>query len=308
MERIRYLLGWLCLELSSACSGRALALDDEVEGTPLEADGRADANPGASYRFDGALVRARWDCEVREPAPLANTGPGPETIDYLVSVLGSESGGVPHDLSVLACRSDDAECNAPAPSSVTPPDVEGATSLRVTLPAGFDGYLRLDAPGYVRTEHYFGGPLSAAIDGAASVRGDPIRLYTDDEWQAWFDDLGVARQPDTGAVFVRAIDCGGRPSEGIRVSLSAVGDQWVMRNGARVQDEQRALPTDSSGLSGFLNVSPVTTRTEAWIKTCSTDGTCEDTPWALAAILWTTHVRANTITRVEVRRDTSYGH
>lgn len=298
MKRICFRLAGSMLLLLSSCSDRSMSLDDEA----------GDLGPDLQRE---ALL-ARWSCLSQEPGPQAYAGDEWATITYVVPIGSVLSPDVlPAGLAIALCQLNDVVCSAPLALSVNgafqvPPGV-----LALDIPYGFQGYLRLSAPGYVPTAYYFQGPM-IGFDGVAHVIGEPILLY---DAQTLGDQLRLLVRdplsPDGGILTVRAIDCLGRVSDGVRVELvGASAESWVELNGLMVLNYDGSLTTDVSGIAGFVNVpAPTTTIVEGVAPgDCgandTTDGECSaEQRYGRMAV----RVQPGMVTIAELRPDYRYG-
>jgi hypothetical protein len=286
----------LALVLLAGCSARSLELDGEVVRQRLEPDGGVD---------DG-----RWDClDALEPLP--GIEPPPPGIAYIVQIFDSlQPDRAPRSLRVDVCLLSDYNCAQPLPITVSEPDPMRPELKMVVLPYGFEGYLRLAAPGYLQTEYYWLGPM-VGVDGSQVVFGEPIVMRAISELDQQFAALGYPRAADRGLVTLRTIDCRGALADGVHVQLlnTSQGVPWVQRSGVLVSSPDSPLTTDASGLAGFyeLLVGNIVFEGVA-TRSCSSrpmgDVDCNEAPTFGRNALT---VRANTMSIAEVRPNYTYG-
>jgi hypothetical protein len=296
--------------LLSSCSDRDMNLDDEETTPGGGGGGGGDVSPPS-----------RWRCLNDPPmfAPgAAATEPSSSQSLYGVLVLDSAAMAPMMSLDLAVCQIVDSDCRQPiltgSPVGVedvinpplTPPDVmtDPEGWLVFLLPDGFEGYLQLEAPAYMPTDYYFGGPLRQS----ESILGYPILLQPMEMWDRSLYDLGVPIEPGTGALTVRALDCDTTKSAGVRLSLNGAGTPWVLRNGLMTRNDDGELETDTTGMAGFVNVPPGVVLIEGRAQvSCAAGSDCpEDTPWEVVSSV-STRVRPGRITLVELRHDYSYG-
>lgn len=239
-----------------------------------------------------------FDCLPEGEPPFAGISPPPPLVSYVTAIVDFTNPNpdvAPPNLTILVCQSTDVDCEEPVPSIATPiPGAVGA-ARSILMPYGLDGYLRLQAEGYVRQEYYFGGPMIGAPSPeyptgevteievpaqaapllqvpagtrlpAAVVRGEPIVMLRESQANAFFTDLAgpdAVRDPQAGLLAVRTIDCDGARAGGISLDLNAdpgagFGFVVTQNNIPRASNPTNPAGTTESrqGGAGFANIPP----------------------------------------------------
>jgi hypothetical protein len=232
------------LLLLASCSDRSMTLDDESDALGL--------NGG-----DPPLQETPWGCLSQEKEPLPYAADPSLPITYVLHIGSVLAPNVmPPELDIRLCALNDVFCSAPQTPSITMPVSGRPDVLGLELPYGFEGHLLLIAPGYVPTAYYFLGPMIGGADGSSFVVGESILLYDaptlDEQLNLLLGDQLVR---EGGLLTVRAIDCLGQLSDGVRVELLGTDAQaWVELNGLMVRNDDGSLTTDTSGIAGFVNL------------------------------------------------------
>jgi hypothetical protein len=144
----------------------------------------------------------------------------------------------------------------------------GATGIPVY--EGFDGFVKFDVgpPGvpdgapddlhFVPLSYYLGGSISGDV-----TQGPPLLMIRKGDLKTVVGQLRV--NPDTtqtaGTLIVGAYDCDGAPVSDARIEINAptnglVKFQLPLSRIPFVQPEGQPLYTGSSGIAGYLNVTP----------------------------------------------------
>jgi hypothetical protein len=108
-----------------------------------------------------------------------------------------------------------------------------------------------DVPIYSPVSWFFNPPVVADIEQPI-----PLQLYPSASLPLVVDAAGGTLAPGTGAVFMTALDCDGKPASGVsfaiaeyeREASSLYLDSGVISN--------TALETDASGVGGFIRIPP----------------------------------------------------
>lgn len=213
-----------------------------------------------------------WGCLTNPYRPPAER---PENVLFAMAVVDfnnpSAEVAIP-GLNIQVCQPSDLTCAQPltgTPQMPGPirvlqmvPDQPPPLFL-VGLPFGFNGYLRLNAPGFLQTEYYFFGELGLNFEGLGTesmpplVRGETITLPQEDRIAEFFDAITrTPRDVDTGIVALRTFDCQGNRAADVSLEIlsDTTGDEipWVFSQGYPLRDTK----TDSQGVAGFANLSP----------------------------------------------------
>jgi hypothetical protein len=301
----RYLACWSTIGavLVTGCSDRKLDMDDEIL-VPEDT---------------GVLEQpSRWDCPLQS---IPEDEAVPDQVHYVVPIVDAlRPDSTPPELEIQACLVLDGFCDEPVPSEVTKTDLTRPDLVRITLPYGFDGYLRLTAPGYATTMYYLGLPLigngleqpplpefiDTLTEGMRSVPGRPIEMLRSNTLAQIHSDLGVPPDPSVGTLMVRAVDCYGVLGDGVRFALDGTVIPWVMRNGLITRSDG-VLATDSSGMGGFLRVTPGVVRIDGSVLDSCFGDDCESTDpvWRVVTSV-VTRVAPDAVTLVELRGNDAY--
>ena len=216
-----------------------------------------------------------WEC-LDGPAPTLPTGDPPQYVAFVAPILdfANPPNGVP-DLSVSVCQIMDAECpptkvvgKAIGPTAFMTVLQGAAVTVplyTIVVPYRVEAYLRLTAPGYLRQEYYFGGPLIGTPGGdvmklpdgtsAAVLQGLPLNLVKESDADYFASQLGVKREADQGIIAVRTVGCSGLPSAGVTLRLDpAEGLPFSYLSGFALASSDPPRPTDENGLAGFANI------------------------------------------------------
>jgi hypothetical protein len=261
-------VGFLPFALGAvACSDMDPGNDTFSRVYPLEAQaGSAGDGPtgnsgsggdgaGAGGGDNGPAPNPAWDCLGTSPEPLEPLSPQPQVVTYAVPIVDFANPPTPPaGLVIQVCQSNDTNCASPVPHMEVQVDPMRPFIIGITIPYQLDGYLTLEAPGYVPTEYYFGGPMIGSLDRRPVVVGEAIPMLRQATMDTLFDDVRETRAPGTGVLAIRTIDCRGIRAAGVQLEpIDEVGFQWtLLSNIPRNGDE----PTDGRGVGGFGNVVP----------------------------------------------------
>jgi hypothetical protein len=199
--------------------------------------------------------------------PPGTTSPG---VGYIVPIVDfANPPAAPPNMTIVACQSGDLNCRFPGMPPIQAPDpavlalfpeaVRPAV-LQITLPTGFDGYLRITAMGYVQTEYYFGGPLIGGMDGGPGLVGEAIPVPRDNTVSDIFGSLRRERDTSRGLIALRTLNCLGQRAPNVTLDLlntDAIGWTLISNAPASPQGQNDAfIPTDIRGVAGFANIIP----------------------------------------------------
>lgn len=177
-----------------------------------------------------------------------------ETVPFSLSVFNL-IGFTPYpDLTVQSCPSLDTDCDTPIETVVT--GEMGQFSLE--LQEGFQGHIFVP-PGQGNPEvvplraHIFPPPSN---DLAVPRRGALV-VATMLVLENLADTAKVALQPTSGHVFFTAIDCQGRPLEGVTVTPSVqTPETLVAYLGDSGQPDLSLIGTGTTGQGAMINIPP----------------------------------------------------
>lgn len=167
----------------------------------------------------------------------------PESVTYTVSIVDWVTNEAPPGLVVKVCNRIDALCAEPLSTVMPPPERE----ISFELPARLEVYLTLEATGTVPATFYFDGPVvEDRLGGLIQL----LRFTTVAGLAQTF--LGTQLDPTMGVMSLRSHDCNGAIAEGAVFELEPnSGVPFTLINGAPTR---AIVPTDASGLAGFVNV------------------------------------------------------
>jgi hypothetical protein len=230
-------------------SGCSLVLATDGEQCSVDADCAA---RGAAF---AGTVCADHVCQTKDPkwgcigsVPQLQSG-GMVAVSVQFSDLISGS-PITTGLGVNLCSKLDPGCTSPLGT----PTVDAMGNLSVMVKSDFDGYLSVtDSTSNYIPAYIFLDPV--VIGQNADILLIPKGAETELATQAM-----VAIDPAGALLLVRTVDCTGKRTEGVTVSLSPKGKEtgFYVINNALVTT---ATQTDSAGNSGFVNVAAPTTVT-----------------------------------------------
>lgn len=190
-------------------------------------------------------------------------------------------------LSARLCDKLDVGCNSPRQVDIR--DTEGQIEVDVpTASRGFDGYLEVstglapcfdtevfgdaalgllcqlapecdpaaptqacDVPIYSPVLWFFNPPVVADIDVPI-----PLQLYPSASLPRVIDAAGGELAPETGAVFMTAVDCDGQPAAGISLEIAEHEDEAVALYFDSGVISNTISETDATGVGGFIRIPP----------------------------------------------------
>jgi hypothetical protein len=286
----------------AACSGRQLDLDEQT-APPTDPSGSSsdygvpDANPS-------------WSCVASQnAAPIGPPVPIDVTAPYAVVVQDYTHEVLPPGLDIRVCIITDFECVQPLATETTVLDPERQL-MGVRLPIGFEGYLRLSAPGYLQTEYYFLGPMFGVPGWSDEIPPRRIRMWRQQTQVEIVQQLGLDVSPEMGTLMLAVSDCEGHPAAGVQLELPSAnsGLAWVETDDL-ITASIPPPSTDESGVAGFFRVNPGAVPVEASLPCPGPYGAFENQACAGPAVRFgraALIVRANTVSLAEIRP--YYGH
>jgi hypothetical protein len=184
-----------------------------------------------------------WSCTQGGRAPIPPPEQRPETVTYTVSIVDWVTNEAPPGLVINVCNRIDALCSEPLATITPPPERQ----ISFELPARLEVYLTLQATGTVPATFYFDGPV---VENRLGGLIQLLRLTTVAGLAQTF--LGTQLDPTMGVLSLRSHDCNGAIAEGAVFEIDPnVGVPFTLINGAPTLS---IVPTDASGLAGFVNV------------------------------------------------------
>ncbi len=219
-----------------------------VAKTPVQELAAADAGIEAAAETDVDAALDPWRCVGHVTYPGATHAPIVDHASFVNAVDNRAIAG----LQVDVCERSDVGCVAPLASVVT--DDNG--KLDVPLYDGFAGYLQMKTappsmPGLMPT-------LFSYLPPARAGRTTLIPTVTSASVTAIGQLIHQELDLDRGALFIIATACDGTPMPGVEVEIApAQTDAKTARyyfSGGLPAREAKA--TNSTGLTGFVNVPP----------------------------------------------------
>jgi hypothetical protein len=148
-------------------------------------------------------------------------------------------------LIIQVCNRIDPACDEPLTTITPPPERQ----ISFELPARVEVFLNLIAEDSVPATFYFDGPL---VEDRVGGQIQLLRLTTAVGLAQTF--LGTDLNPAMGVLSLRSHDCSGAIAEGAVFEIEPnTGTPFALINGAPTLS---VVPTDASGLAGFVNVTP----------------------------------------------------
>lgn len=178
--------------------------------------------------------------------------PGEEMISYEMKVTSLLGGTAYEGLTMKICPAFDAKCDKPQGEATS--DADGKFTF--DLPVGFRGHLFAPAPegdeDLMPVEAYVFPPPS--LDESVPRRPDlVVTQLAVIQGLAALDNVNVI--PGTGHVIFTAIDCDGKPLEGIEVRTSITQKEtWRAYVGEGGHPAPQLKATGSTGKGAILNV------------------------------------------------------
>jgi hypothetical protein len=188
-------------------------------------------------------VSARWSCL---DAPL---GPPPASgskfqVSFAVTDAVAQKPWA--GLSARLCRKLDVACTD-ALSAAVVTDAEGKVGFEV--PAGFDGYVRVEGTGTLPSMYFFNPPVARNISNIVLVMSSATTV------SGLAALAGVTQDNGRGFVLLSVVDCTGVPASGVTLSSSPQDPQSRTFYAKEGFPSASATATDSSGYGGLMNAS-----------------------------------------------------
>jgi len=151
-------------------------------------------------------------------------------------------------VSVRTCRRLDVNCAKSAADTST--DENG--SVAVSVPGGFDGYVRFESSEISPALYFFDPPVRA------DQRDLTVSVSAPETAAGLAALTGATPDATLGVLLVTVFDCFGKPADGVTITPGTVGDSakmFYVRNGL---PSTTAKVTDETGYAGVVNAAPGT--------------------------------------------------
>lgn len=181
----------------------------------------------------------KWAClDGAEPPSAVALRP---SVTFSLGLDDPSTGSSPPDAALRACNRFDLECSQPVagPLELAPDGL-----FHLPLPQGFEGYLEVTSPAIIPALYVFSRPLVTDVEDEFIV----VNLATARGLAASGSEQ---LDPALGLVAVRARDCLGELTAGVRFSNNRGGTPFAFVDGLPVVGYDE---TNAEGLGGFLNV------------------------------------------------------
>jgi hypothetical protein len=191
---------------------------------------------------DASASDPRWSC-LDQPAP-SSANPLVPTVQLVMAVTDTVTGGVPEGLSARACAKRDASCSITPLAAPVSPSADG--QIHLTVPWSFDGFVEMTSPSSVSTMYFVNRPLmrdtarSLAIISTLALNGLAMQAR-------------IPLDPMLGHVLIYAFDCMGSPASDVELTNNAGGVPFIFVDGL---PSLGTAVTSQQGIGGFVNVSP----------------------------------------------------
>jgi hypothetical protein len=235
----------ICDATEKMCVAPECKMDMECQGD--------DGSPTATCNL-GRCVDETWGClkapEVDAPETLNFQGP---VIDFS---FGHDRVKVPGARALL-CRSSPPGCMPPVKTAVS--DSNGLVKIKIdnVLPGGFDGYIRIEAEGFMPTEFPFPRPLRRDFVITDSSPMAVLTVDTINSFTAYFESQGlVFDAAEKALITLRLYDCQDKPANNLRLTTNgSAAARFYITDDAFAPDLDSS-GTDEAGIGGLANVDP----------------------------------------------------
>lgn len=243
MTQDRWLFS-LCFALCGATSACTLYVDTDRVQCTTDSDcserGPQFAHSKCIESLCQPIVDETWTCLDRP----ASGPPSTTTVHVIFNAVDLLSKRPLAGLSLTQCAKLDANCAFPIAQYRS----NEAGQIDVAMPAGFDGYLMVEGAGIYPTLIF---PPSTSKQRAPGT----LPLVPASFIGTMFSEFGVTSFGDErSAILTTALDCLGRPAQGMILASQPADDQtvsYVLEGGL---PSRTARATDSTGAGGFVNI------------------------------------------------------
>jgi hypothetical protein len=207
------------------------------------------------------VMPENWRCLDTPPPPVM---PTKATMQYTAFVPDYRT-LLPVAFDARACNTTDFMCPAGvAQGSMTLLPISPVPGFTVTVPAQFEGFVRLTAPGYLTFDYYIGGAM--VEDRVATQAFSMVSETSAGEFLT-----GLTANPAESAVLgilaVQVMDCNQDFAPGVTLHLPDAVNQPTLRSAQPFATQGRVpvlnAATDEEGIAGFINLPSVNLQVEA---------------------------------------------
>jgi hypothetical protein len=227
-----------------ATTGCSVLVSTDAEQCAVDADCAA---RGAAFAGTVCLEHVcqlkpdpKWGCIGHVEPPKAGG-----MITASLQLIDIVSGSPVKNVTVKLCSKYDPSCSSPLGT----PTVGADGFVSSTVATDFQGYFDIQGPGYM--------PALTFIDGTATSTNPEVLLVPPAIASTLAEGAKVMLDPAAGLVLSRTVDCQGKASPGVSVSIFPSEKEtrfYVIASGV----SPGATATDNDGNSGFVNVAPGT--------------------------------------------------
>jgi hypothetical protein len=195
------------------------------------------------------------------------------------------------------CDRRDIECQNPLDSNIIG-KTDGLLEFKVpTMEEGFDGFLKIIPPTELCTDEKVFGEISPGLcevltdcdpsapdDGCQFPTYAPAHLFFNPPVVVDLEEpltlplfnvvesvhrlelAGIEQESETGNLFLTALDCNGKPAEGVSFEINQQNRSAIKVYEIAGMITRTAYETDSSGMGGFMSVPPGFAEVSAYNK------------------------------------------
>ncbi|HKP58419.1 MAG TPA: hypothetical protein VJV78_16955 [Polyangiales bacterium] len=162
------------------------------------------AHADAGSEDDRPPLAPRWQCAREEPKGFVQD-PN-KKIKLRMDVVDVLMMKVPEGLHAMACTPGDVDCERPIASDVKP---AGDGFMEFELPLGFEGFVKVEAPGYVPGLSYDNRPYTESVttSGPAIIQPGALSVIA--------SASGTMSDASLGLAFLEVRDCFDAAGEGV---------------------------------------------------------------------------------------------
>jgi hypothetical protein len=167
-------------------------------------------------------------------------------------------------LTAIACLITDPICANPVGEGMANPRDAMTAGVKIPLFPAFEGFIRLQAEGYITQDYYINGPINGNIQLTQA-----LSMVSLPSAAAFITRIGgdPAFAIQQGILAAQVFDCDNDEAANVTLVLSDPQQQQVARPFAQ-QDRLPIAnrPTDDEGIAGFINLPPVAISVEAEVN------------------------------------------